>query len=283
MQIRVGYEFIYNFPQPTPMILTVSIHYSRASDIVTPDHLITTPSVPLIAYRDGFGNWCSRLVAPPGQIRISSNGVVRDTGLPDVVVPSAQQHAVKDLPEETLVFLLGSRYCETDLLSPVAWQLFGGAQRGWALVQAICDYVHNRITFDYQSARSTRTAWEAYNERIGVCRDYAHLAITLCRCMNIPARYCTGYLGDMGTPPPYGVPDFAAWFEVYIGGGWYVFDARNNVPRIGRVLIARGRDAADVAIVTTFGPNTLESFKVWTDEIEESKTVSPSLNSEIKV
>jgi transglutaminase-like putative cysteine protease len=283
MQIRVGYEFIYNFPQPTPMILTVSIHYSRASDIVTPDHLITNPSVPITAYRDGFGNWCSRIVAPPGQFRISSNGVVRDTGLPDIVVPSAQQHSVKNLPEETLVFLLGSRYCETDLLSPVAWQLFGEARRGWPLVQAICDYVHNRITFDYQSARSTRTAWEAYNERSGVCRDYAHLAIALCRCMNIPARYCTGYLGDMGTPPPYGVPDFAAWFEVYIGGGWYIFDARNNVPRIGRVLIARGRDAADVAIVTTFGPNTLKSFKVWTDEIEESKTVGPSLRSEVKV
>ena len=166
MRIRVGYEFIYSFPQPTPMILTVSIHYSRASDIVIPDHLTTDPSVPITAYRDGFGNWCSRIVAPPGRIRIKGNGVVRDTGLPDVVVPSAQQHAVKDLPEETLVFLLGSRYCETDLLSPVAWQLFGQAQRGWPLVQAICDYVHNHITFDYQSARSTRTAWEAYNERI---------------------------------------------------------------------------------------------------------------------
>jgi transglutaminase-like putative cysteine protease len=275
MQIRVGYELIYNFPQPTPMILTVSIHYSRVSDIVIPDHLTTDPSVPVTAYRDSFGNWCSRIVAPPGPIRIKGNGVVRDTGLPDVTVPSAQQHAVKDLPEETLVFLLGSRYCETDLLSQVAWQLFGEVQRGWPLVQAICDFVHNRITFDYQSARSTRTAWEAYKERSGVCRDYAHLAIALCRCMNIPARYCTGYLGDMGTPPPYSVPDFAAWIEVYIGGGWYIFDPRNNVPRIGRVLIARGRDAADVAIGTTFGPNTLESFRVWTDEVEESNTVSP--------
>jgi transglutaminase-like putative cysteine protease len=283
MQIRVGYEFIYDFPQPTPMILTVSIHYSRASDIVIPDHLTTAPSVPLTAYRDGFGNWCSRIVAPPGQIRIKGNGVVRDTGLPDVFVPSAQQHPVKDLPEETLVFLLGSRYCETDLLSPVAWQLFGEAQRGWPLVQAICDYVHNLITFDYQSARSTRTAWEVYNGRVGVCRDYAHLAIALCRCMNIPARYCTGYLGDIGMPPPYAVPDFAAWMEVYIGGGWYIFDPRNNMPRIGRVLIARGRDAADVAMATTFGPYTLVSFNVWTDEVQEGTAVSPSLNSEIKV
>ena len=283
MQIRVGYEFIYDFPQPTPMILTVSIHYSRASDIVTPDHLTTKPSVPVTAYRDGFGNWCSRIVAPPGRFEIKGNGVVGDTGLPDAFVPSAQQYAVKDLPEETLVFLLGSRYCETDLLSPVAWQLFAHAPRGWPLVQAICDYVHNRITFDYQTARSTRTAWEAYSERSGVCRDYAHLAIALCRCMNIPARYCTGYLGDMGTPLPYGVPDFAAWMEVYIGGGWYIFDPRNNVPRMGRVLIARGRDAADVAIVTTFGPNTLESFTVWTDEIAESQTVGPSLNCAVSV
>jgi transglutaminase-like putative cysteine protease len=277
MRIRVGYEFIYSFPQPTPMILTVSIHYSRASDIIVPDHLTTDPLVPVSTFRDGFGNLCSRIVAPAGQIRIKSTGLVRDTGLLDVVVPYAQQLAVKDLPEETLVFLLGSRYCETDLLSPVAWQLFGQSQRGWPLVQTICDYVHNRITFDYQNARSTRTAWEAYNERSGVCRDFAHLAIAFCRCMNIPARYCTGYLGDTGTLPPYGVPDLAAWMEVYLGGEWYIFDPRNNVPRIGRVLIARGRDAADVAIATTFGPNTLESFKIWTDEVTESGAVIPAM------
>ena len=280
MRIRVGYEFIYIFPQPTPMILTVSIHSSRVSDIILPDYLITDPSVQVTAYRDGFGNWCSRIVAPSGRIRINSTGLVRDTGLADVVVPYAQQYAVKDLPEETLVYLLGSRYCETDLLSPIAWQLFGQLQRGWPLVQAICDYVHNHITFDYQKARPTRSAWEAYNERSGVCRDFAHLAIAFCRCMNIPARYCTGYLGDAGTLPPYGVPDFAAWIEVYIGGGWYIFDPRNNVPRIGRVLIARGRDAADVAIATTFGPNTLESFKVWTDEVTENGSVIPAVNSQ---
>jgi transglutaminase-like putative cysteine protease len=173
-------------------------------------------------------------------------------------------------PEETLVFLLGSRYCETDVLSQTAWNLFGHTAPGWARVQAICDYVHNHIYFNYQNARATRTAWEAYNERTGVCRDFAHLAITFCRCMNIPARYCTGYLGDVGTPPPWPPGDFAAWFEVFLGGAWHTFDPRNNVPRIGRVLIARGRDAADVAIVTTFGPNMLESFKVWTDEIPEA-------------
>ena len=271
MQIRVGYEIVYNCSQETPMILMVHVHYSRASDIVVPDHLITDPSVPVTAHRDVFGNWCTRIVAPAGRIRLSANAVVRDTGEPDAWLPRARSSMrCRDLPEETLVFLLGSRYCETDLLSEAAWRLFGHTPPGWARVQAICDFVHNHIAFNYQNARPTRTAWEAFNERKGVCRDYAHLAITFCRCMNIPARYCTGYLGDIGMPPPYGVMDFAAWMEVYIGGAWHTFDPRNNVPRIGRVLIARGRDAADVAIATTFGPNTLESFKVWTDEIAES-------------
>jgi transglutaminase-like putative cysteine protease len=266
MQLRLGYELNYAFPQPTPMILALNIHYSRASDIIIPDHLITDPSVPISGYRDGFGNWCTRLVAPSGRIRLKTDALIRDTGQPDSVVPDAWQHAVQDLPEETLVFLLGSRYCETDLLSQAAWDMFGQSQPGWARVQAICDYVHNRIVFDYQRARPTRTAWEALNEGTGVCRDFAHLAIAFCRCLNIPARYCTGYLGDVGMPPPYPPGDFAAWIEVYIGDGWYTFDPRNNMPRIGRVLIARGRDASDVAIATTFGPNTLESFKVWTDE-----------------
>lgn len=270
MQIHVGYELIYNCPQPTPMILLLNIHYSRASDIVTSDFLTTDPTVPMTAYRDAFGNWCTRIVAPVGRIRLRSSAVIRDTAEPDVVVTSAQQHAVEELPEETLVYLLGSRYCETDRLSEVAWQLFSESPPGWSRVQAICDYVHNHISFGYENARSTKTAWEALNERTGVCRDYAHLAIAFCRCMNIPARYCTGYLGDVGVPPPHGVMDFAAWFDVYIGGRWFTFDARNNVPRIGRVLIARGRDAVDVAIATTFGPNTLESFKIWTDEITES-------------
>ena len=267
MRIQIGYELIYNFPQITPMLLMVNVHYSRASDIVVPDHLTTEPSVPITAYRDGFGNWCSRIVAPPGRIRLAARGVVRDSAAPDVVVYSAMQDAVQDLPEETLVFLRGSRYCDTDLLSETAWRLFGNFTPGWARVQAICDFVHNHIAFNYLNARATRTAWDAFNERTGVCRDYAHLAITFCRCMNIPARYCTGYLGDIGTPPPYGIMDFAAWFEAYSGGTWYTFDPRNNVPRIGRVLIARGRDAADVAITTTFGPNTLESFQVFTEEI----------------
>jgi transglutaminase-like putative cysteine protease len=258
------------------MILMVNIHYSRVADIVRPDFLTTDPETPIVAYRDGFGNWCSRIEAPIGRIRLKGTGLVRDSARPDASSPFAQQHALQDLPQETLVFLLGSRYCETDLLSEAAWSRFGQSAPGWPRVQAICDFVHHHIAFDYQDARATRTAWQAFNERVGVCRDYAHLAIALCRCMNIPARYCTGYLGDMGTPPPYGVMDFAAWFEVYLGGAWHTFDARNNVPRIGRVLIARGRDAADVAIATTFGQNTLESFQVWTDEIAESPPLPSS-------
>ncbi len=267
MQIRLGYELIYDFPQPTPMILALNIHYSRASDIIIPDYVTTDPPAQIGGYRDGFGNWCTRVMAPSGRMRIKTDALIRDSGRADAVFPDAMQHAVQDLPEETLVFLLGSRYCETDLLSEAAWSMFGHSPPGWGRVQAICDYVHNRLTFDYLQARATRTAWQSFHEGKGVCRDYAHLAIALCRCLNLPARYCTGYLGDMGTLPPYGVGDFAAWFEVYLGGCWHTFDARNNVPRIGRVLMARGRDASDVAIATTFGPNTLESFRVWTDEV----------------
>ena len=267
MQIRVGFEMAYRCPQPTPMLLVLNIHYSRASDLVRPDHLVTDPPVPITSYRDLFGNWCSRIVAPAGRIVLSTDAVVNDTGLVDVVVPTALQIPVEQLPESTLVYLLGSRYCETDQLSDVAWQRFGSGPTGWARVQAVCDFVHQHIEFGYHHARRTRTAWEAYNEGVGVCRDYAHLAIAFCRCLNIPARYCTGYLGDIGMPPPYGPMDFAGWFEAWLGDRWYTFDARNNMPRIGRVLMARGRDACDVALSTAFGPNTLESFRVWTDEV----------------
>jgi transglutaminase-like putative cysteine protease len=272
MKIRIGYELIYDCPQPTPMILTLSVHYTRASDIIIPDYLITDPPVPLTAYRDNFGNWCSRIVAPKGQIKLSADGLIRDNGKPDLIVPRARQTPVEKLPDDTLVFLLGSRYCETDRLSETAWQLFDKSPTGWARVQAICNYVNQHISFGYQYARHTKTAWETFQERNGVCRDYAHLAITFCRCMNSPARYCTGYLGDIGIPPPYGPMDFAGWFEAYLDGHWYTFDPRNNIPRIGRVLIARGRDAADVAISNTFGPNTLVSFKVRTDEVNEGET-----------
>ena len=272
MQLRTGFELIYSFSQPTPIILVVNIHHSRVSDIVVPDRLTTEPPIPVSGYHDVFGNWCNRGLAPAGRLRLTADAVIRDSGRPDEIVSAAGQDPVQDLPEDTLVFLLGSRYCETDLLSEAAWELFGGAAAGYPRVQAICDYVHNYIAFNYQNARATRSAAEAFRERTGVCRDYAHLAITFCRCMNIPARYCTGYLGDIGTPPPYPPGDFAAWFEAWIGGRWHVFDPRNNVPRIGRILMARGRDASDVAIATTFGPNTLNSFRVWTDEIPSGQT-----------
>ncbi len=267
MQIRVGYEIVYQLPQPTPMILVLGVHYSRASDMLRPDQVIVSPPVPIAYFRDLFGNWCSRIVAPAGRVRLTGDTVVNDTGQPDPYEPDAQQFPVQALPDDALTFLLGSRYCETDRLIEIAWSLFGGAPQGWGRVQAVCDFVHRHIAFSYADARATRTAWEAYGERKGVCRDFAHLAVAFCRCLNVPARYCTGYLGDMGETPPFGPMDFAAWFEAYLGGRWYTFDARNNTRRIGRVLIARGRDAADVAITTTFGPNTLESFRVWTDEV----------------
>ena len=267
MKIRIGYEIIYDCPQPTPMILTLNVHYTRVSDLIIPDHLISDPPVPLTAYRDNYGNWCSRIIAPSGQLKLSADALIRDTGRPDMVNFGARQTPVENLPDDTLIFLLGSRYCETDRLSETAWQLFDKSPTGWARVQTICDFVNRHLTFGYQHANRTKTALEAYQDRTGVCRDYAHLAITFCRCMNIPARYCTGYLGDIGMPPPYGVMDFAGWFEAYLDGSWYTFDARNNIPRIGRVLIARGRDAADVAICSTFGPNNLVSFKIRTDEV----------------
>jgi transglutaminase-like putative cysteine protease len=275
MIIRVGYELIYDCPQATPMMLMLHVHHTRAPDIIVPDQITTSPLVPVTSYRDGFGNWCSRLVAPAGQTRIASTAVLNDAGAPDPASPSAHQQLVQELPAEVLVFLLGSRYCETDRLSETAWQLFGRSPMGWVRVQAICDFVHNHIAFNCADARSTRTVWDAFNERRGVCRDFAHLAVTFCRCLNIPARYCTGYLGDIGLPPPYGPMDFAAWFEAYLDGAWHVFDPRNNMPRAGRVLMARGRDAVDVAITNTFGPNTLTSFKVWTDEVEKEPALRP--------
>lgn len=261
MQIRLGYELTYECPQPMPMLLMLNVHFSRVADLVTPDHIITNPSTPITPYRDGFGNWCSRIVAPPGEITLSTDAVIRDSGLVEAQDFYAVQHAVEDLPADTLQFLLGSRYCETDCLSETAWSLFGTTPLGWARVQAICDYVHNHIRFDYQDTSPAKTALGTFNRATGVCRDFTHLAIAFCRCMNIPARYCTGYLGDIGVPVVEPM-DFSAWFEAYLGGRWHTFDPRNNIPRIGRVLMATGRDAADVAISNTFGPNTLKSFQV---------------------
>jgi transglutaminase-like putative cysteine protease len=269
MLIRVGCRLQLSLPQPTPLIAMLSVHYTRYDDVVQPDNLVVTPAVPFRAYRDGFGNWCTRMVAPAGAFVLTTDGVFRDTGQRDPVVPEAVQHAVQDLPDETLVYLLGSRYCDTDLLSDEAWQRFGNSAPGWVRVQAVCDFVHGRLSFGYHHARATRTASQALAEGAGVCRDFAHLAIALCRCLNIPARYCTGYISDIGEPPPYAPMDFAAWIEVYLGGEWRVFDPRNNTPRIGRFLVARGRDAADVPLTQTFGSHVMTDFHVWTDEVTE--------------
>lgn len=265
VQLRIGYEMAYEFPQPTPAILMLNTHFTRVSDLASPDSMVVSPAVPLSGYRDGFGNWCTRLTAPAGRMTISANAIIRDSGLLDPEAPEAKQVPVEELPEEALVFLLASRFCESDNMLDLAWSLFGETEPGWARVQSICDFVHQHITFGYEHARATMTALEAYHERRGVCRDYAHLAVTFCRALNIPARYCTGYLSFMGTPSPHPVGDFAAWFEAYLDGEWHMFDPRNNAPRRGRVLVARGRDAADVAIATTFGPNSLHGFRVWAD------------------
>ncbi|GAB3278932.1 transglutaminase-like domain-containing protein [Parahaliea aestuarii] len=275
MKIRIGYDLIFECPKPTPMILTLKVHSSRAPDLLTPDTIHTDPPGSIATYGDSYGNQCARIVAPKGVLHLSADATINDSGLPDTVKPQASQTPVEHLPDEALLFLLGSRYCETDSLVDTAWQLFSNNVTGWSRVQAICDFVHSHIEFGYQHARNTRTAREVLQVRQGVCRDFAHLAIALCRCMNIPARYCTGYLGDIGIPPPYGEMDFAAWFEAYLDGQWYVFDPRNNTPRIGRILIARGRDAADVAISTAFGPNILRSFKVHTDEMGTALAANP--------
>ena len=269
MRIHAGYEISFDCWQTTPMMLAISVHPSRAHDLLTEAPIIYTPHVQLSTYTDQFDNLCTRILAPPGRTTISTAFDVYDTGLPDAVNWSAGQHPVEELPPEMLTFLLGSRYCETDRLSDTAWSLFGHVAPGWGRVQAICDFVHGHIKFNYQDARSTRTAWEGYQEGRGVCRDFAHLAVAFCRCMNIPARYCTGYLGDIGVPPPDAPGDFSAWFEAYLGGRWYTFDARHNIPRIGRILMARGRDATDVAISTVFGPSILSGFTVVTDEVPE--------------
>jgi transglutaminase-like putative cysteine protease len=268
MLIRVGFEVAFTAPQPAPMLLVLRLHHTRAATIRKPEQLRVDPPMTVADYFDTFGNNCSRVVAPAGRIAFRNDAIVEDSGLPDLQVPNARQHTVQDLPDDTLQFLLASRYCEVDSeLKDIAWPLFCDSRPGWARVQAVCDFVHGHIRFDYMQARANRTALEIYRERAGVCRDFAHLAITFCRCLNIPARYCTGYLGDIGVPPAAAPMDFSAWFEAYVGGQWYIFDARNNTPRIGRVLMARGRDAADVALTTTFGPNTLQTFTVWTHEV----------------
>jgi transglutaminase-like putative cysteine protease len=277
MLIRLGYDIRFELPLDVPFIGLVNVHPSRVQDLREPDELILEPAVPITRYIDSFGNRCTKFLANKGPLRLYNSTLIEDSGEPDAVNHSARELPVDQLPEETLLYLLGSRYCEVDLLSETAVRLFGGLPRGWRRVQAICDWVHNHVTFGYDFARCTRTAVEVHNERVGVCRDFQHLAITLCRCLNIPARYATGYLGDIGVPPVPSPMDFSAWFEVYLEDRWWTFDARHNTPRIGRVLMATGRDAADAAITTSFGSAHLRKFEVVTDEVH-AEVAMPALS-----
>jgi transglutaminase-like putative cysteine protease len=265
MQIRVGYQIEFKLVEETAMVAMLSVFPARAIDLLEPDEVRTDPQLPLHYYFDSFGNRCVRFVAPAGHLKISSSTLVADSGQPDPVELSAREIPVGELPEEVLTYLLNSRYCEVDRFGNIAYELFSQTLPGWSRVQAICNWVHQKIRFDYAAARPTKTALDVYTERVGVCRDFQHLAITLCRAMNIPARYATGYLGDIGVPPT-GPMDFSAWFEVYLENRWWTFDARHNVPRIGRVLMAVGRDASDVALTTSFGQADLCHFFVVAEE-----------------
>ena len=269
MLIRYGYEMTFVCTVDTPMVCQLDIHPSRAISVRSEHPFRAAPNIPSHLYADVFGNRCRRFIAPPGELTIYSDGVVEDCGSPDPIDWNAPETPVGRLPDDTLLYLVGSRYIETDVLSQIAWNLFGAVAPGWPRVQAICDFVNSHLTFGYENARATRTAFEAYTERVGVCRDFAHLAVAFCRCMNIPARYCNGYLGDIGVPPDPAPMDFNAWFEAFLGDRWFTFDARHNVPRVGRILIARGRDAADIPMVNSFGPHWLKAFRVWTDQVDD--------------
>jgi transglutaminase-like putative cysteine protease len=271
MLIRLGYDILFELPSPTSIVAMLHVHPSRIADLQTPDILRLEPELPLHEYKDTFGNICTRISAPAGPLRFLGEATISDSGLYDHQEYGASEHPIDDLPDDVLQFLLSSRYCEVDLLSVVAGELFGHLPRGWSRVRAVCDWVWSRVRFGYQFARPTRTALDVYTERVGVCRDFQHLAITFCRALNIPARYATGYLGDIQWPVS-GPMDFSAWFEVYLDHKWWTFDARHNQPRIGRVLMATGRDAADVALTTSFGTANLIQFNVVTDEIQAGGT-----------
>jgi transglutaminase-like putative cysteine protease len=267
MRIRLGFDIQFNVPVAAPIVALLNVHPSRAGDLLEPDRLRIEPHVEQELYTDSFGNLCSRFVAPAGWIRLWNSTLIQDSGDVDPHDCAAREIPVAHLPPETLQFLLSSRYCEVDLLSNTAAQLFGAMAPGWQRVQAICDWVHQNVTFGYEFANPTKTALDVYRDRTGVCRDFQHLAIAFCRSLNIPARYATGYLGDICVPPTDAPMDFSAWFEVYLEDRWWAFDARNNEPRVGRVLMATGRDATDVAITTSFGETRLVLFKVVTDEV----------------
>ncbi|MEY2483179.1 MAG: hypothetical protein QOK24_1707 [Verrucomicrobiota bacterium] len=270
MIIKIGFDIQFELPHPTPMILMLYVHPSRQADLRTEEKIVVEPNIPLTDFTDLYGNRCARIVAPAGNIRFSLEALIEDSGEPDEQCPEAIQHRVEELQVETLPFLLTSRYCEVDKLSDIAWKLFGATAPGWPRVQAICSWVHNHITFGYHFADPSKSAFDVYNDPRGVCRDFSHLAVAFCRCMNIPARYVSGYMGDIGVPLVLPM-DFSGWFEAYLGGRWYSFDARHNMRRIGRIVMAVGRDAADVALTTNFGSATLKKFFIISDEMPAQK------------
>ena len=267
MLIHIGFELEFEVPAPVPMLLMLYAHPERAASLQKPETLVVEPNVPVRTFIDAFGNRAARILAPQGKLRLHYDNVARDSGEHEPTIEGARLHRVDEVPDECLKFLLASRYCEVDRMLDMAWDLFGKTPPTWERVQAVMDWVHSNITFGYQYARPTKTAADVCAERQGVCRDFQHLAITLLRALNVPARYATGYLGDIGVPPAPFPMDFSAWFEVYMGGRWITLDARHNEPRIGRILQARGRDAVDVALTTSFGSARLDKFTVWTDEV----------------
>jgi transglutaminase-like putative cysteine protease len=275
MIVRLGYDIQFDLAAPVAMVALLNVHPSRVADLLEPDELLVEPAVQIDSFIDSFGNRCTRFLAQTGSLRLSNSTLISDSGLPDEINPDAREIPVQDLPHDVIRYLYNSRYCEVDRFSVIALELFGAIPPGWSRVQAICDWIHSRVTFGYQYARPTKTALDVYTERFGVCRDFQHLAVTMCRALNIPARYVTGYLGDIGIPVT-GIMDFSAWFEVYLEHRWWAFDARNNQPRIGRILMAAGRDASDVAITTSFGMANLTHFTVVADEVLQAQTQSIS-------
>lgn len=267
MRIRIGYELAFEVTGPTPMQLMLYVHPDQARALRRPEKIVVTPAVPVEDFIDWFGNRAGRIMAPAGSVRIRYDNVIDDPGCPDVSFEGLPLTPVHEMPPECWRFLLASRYCEVDRMGEIAWDLFGSTPASWARVRAVVDWVHAHVTFGYQFACPTKSAYDVYLDRQGVCRDFQHLAITFLRALGIPARYTTGFLGDIGVPPSASAMDFSAWAEVYLGGAWHVIDARHNRSRIGRVVMARGRDAVDVALTTSFGAATLTQFTVWTDEI----------------
>ena len=274
MRLRVGCEFGFLSDAPVPMVMLVRAH-PRGEHQTLYESRWTDPRIPISEYIDGFDNLCWRFVAPTGRLRVRYDALVAITGEPDPVVLEAPLVPVEHLPDSTLVFTLPSRYIQSDLLVPMAWELFGSTPPTWARVQAVCDWVHANIGYETNSSNPTITAMDVYERRIGVCRDFALLATAFCRALNIPARYTFGYFPDIAVEPPDVPMDFHAWFEAYLGDRWYPFDARHNVPRIGRVVIGRGRDAVDVAMATQYGSSRLDTMNVWADEVANTEPTPP--------